>query len=133
MKVDIITNEYGSVTEEAVMNKFEYRINEDVYDWIKKGTKRIEIRLYNEKAQKINIGDTITFTTLETKKTIEVKVTALLRYANILDLCKDFSMNLIANEAITEIEIKQLLEDIFGKEEVEKHDILGIKFELNGD
>ena len=31
------------------------------FDYIKNGTKRIELRLYDEKRQKIAIGDTIEF------------------------------------------------------------------------
>lgn len=30
------------------MKIFEYRITKEVYDWIVNGTKRIEVRLYNE-------------------------------------------------------------------------------------
>lgn len=113
------------------MNVFEYRISEKVYDWMKNGTKRIEVRLYNEKAQKINIGDKITFTTIPNyDKSLNVKVTGLLRYSNIFDLYEDFDTALIADKRMTKEEINHCLEEIFGKEEIEKYDILGIKFEL---
>ena len=38
------------------------------YDFIKDGTKRIELRLYDEKRQSIQIGDIIEFTKSENKK-----------------------------------------------------------------
>ena len=37
------------------------------FEYIKNGTKRIELRLYDEKRQKIAIGDTIILYTRETK------------------------------------------------------------------
>jgi Uncharacterized conserved protein len=112
------------------MNNFDYRITEDVYEWIKNGTKRIEVRLYNEKAQKINIGDTITFITLNTNRKINVKVIGLFRYSNILDLFDDFNKNLIVHKTMPKEEISKMFEDLMGKENVEKYDVLGIKFNL---
>lgn len=81
------------------MNGFDYRITEDVFEWIAKGTKRIEVRLYNLKSSKINLGDTITFTTVPNDdKVIKVKVTSLLRYPDIENLSNDFGMDLIADK-----------------------------------
>lgn len=113
------------------MNNFDYRITEDVYEWIKNGTKRIEVRLFNEKASKINIGDIITFITLPDKdKTLRVRVTGLLRYSNIFDLYDDFDKYLFADKSMNKNELQSRIDEIFGKEEVEKYDVLGIKFEL---
>lgn len=39
------------------MNSYNYRITNEIYNLIIKGTKKIEIRLYNDKSSKINIGD----------------------------------------------------------------------------
>ena len=41
------------------MNEFEYRITEQVYNWIVVGTKKVEVRLYNEKSSKIKVNDII--------------------------------------------------------------------------
>ena len=41
--------------------KHEMKLQQKYYDFIKRGTKRIEIRLFDEKRQKIKIGDTIKF------------------------------------------------------------------------
>ena len=40
------------------------KLNESPFERIKNGTKTIEFRLYDEKRQKINIGDTIIFMVL---------------------------------------------------------------------
>jgi len=48
------------------------------FSQIECGNKTIELRLYDEKRQKIKIGDTILFTNTEdTQKTLTVRVTAL--------------------------------------------------------
>ncbi len=39
--------------------KHEMKLQQKYYDFIKNGTKRIEIRLFDEKRQKIKIGDTM--------------------------------------------------------------------------
>ena len=63
------------------MRSYKFKIINKFYEWITKGTKRIEIRLYIDKTSKINIGDYLTFTVTndETKK-IKAQVTGLFRY-----------------------------------------------------
>ena len=39
----------------------ELKLQPNFFNYVKYGTKRIELRLYDEKRQKINIGDTIIF------------------------------------------------------------------------
>ena len=61
------------------------------FDYINNGTKRIELRLYDEKRQKIAIGDTIIFQKEpELETTMKVKVIGLLRYNTFEELYKDF-------------------------------------------
>ena len=66
------------------------------YDFILNGTKRIELRLYDEKRQKINIGDTIIFQKEpELEITMKVKVIGLLRYDTFEELFKDFDIKIL--------------------------------------
>ena len=110
--------------------EFQYTITNDVYDWMISGKKQIEIRLYNEKSSKINIGDYIVFNVLDNENVkLKVEVTALLRYKNINELLKDIDSSLIMyNYPIEKAE--ELLGEIFGIENVRSHDVLGIKFKL---
>ena len=48
------------------------------FEMIRDGTKTIELRLFDEKRQKIRIGDTISFTNTASKETLKVKVLELL-------------------------------------------------------
>ena len=49
------------------------------FDFIKDGTKRIELRLYDEKRQSIQLGDIIEFAKSEDEK-FKAEVIGLLRY-----------------------------------------------------
>lgn len=47
------------------------------FEMIRNGTKTIELRLFDEKRRKIQIGDTISFTNTETREVLSVKVLEL--------------------------------------------------------
>ena len=50
------------------------KLNPEPFFKIQNGTKTIELRLYDEKRQKIKTGDRIVFTNTETAETIEANV-----------------------------------------------------------
>ncbi len=69
------------------MNTHQLQLATVPFDAIASGTKTIESRLYDEKRQTIQIGDTIIFTNREnTDQTVSVKVIGLLRYETFHDL-----------------------------------------------
>ena len=100
------------------------------FDYINNGTKRIELRLYDEKRQKINIGDTIVFKR-EPKLdvTMKVKVIGLLRYSKFEELIEDFDIEMLADRSMKKQELLDVLEEFYTKEEQEKYGVLGIRFE----
>lgn len=53
---------------------------------IAEGSKRYELRLYDEKRRMISVGDTITFTCTEDARTVEVRVTGLYLFASFEEL-----------------------------------------------
>ena len=68
----------------------EMKLQPKYYDFILNGTKRIEIRLFDEKRQQIKIGDKIKF--LKEPELIEsfnVKVVDLLRHNSFEEMFKD--------------------------------------------
>ncbi len=110
-------------------NEFEYRITNEVYEWITNGTKNIEIRLYNEKSSKIKIDDIINFKVVDNEEAkIKVKVTGLLIYKDIDSLLNDIDIKKIAN--LSKDNLVKLLYDIFGEEKVKTSHIIGIKFSV---
>lgn len=100
------------------------------FDYINNGTKRIELRLYDEKRQKIAIGDTIIFQKEpELEITMKVKVIGLLRYNSFEELFKDFGIEIMANETMTKQELLNVLEEFYTPEKQKQYGVLGIRIE----
>ena len=104
------------------------------FNYINEGTKRIELRLYDEKRKKINIGDTIVFqkeTELDTM--IKVKVIGLLRYNTFEELFEDFDIEIMADKSMTKNELLDVLEEFYTPEKQKQYGVLGIRIEkING-
>lgn len=100
------------------------------FDFINNGTKRIELRLYDEKRQKINIGDIIIFQKEpELEITLKVKVIGLLRYDSFEDLFKDFDIKIIADNSMTKKELLAVLEEFYTPEKQKEFGVIGIRIE----
>ena len=111
--------------------KHEMKLQQKYYDFIKRGTKRIEIRLFDEKRQKIKIGDTIKFLKEDNPdESFEVKVIGLLRYNSFEDMFKDFDISVLSDKSMTKDELISVLEKFYTKEKQEKYGVLGIRIEL---
>ncbi len=98
---------------------------------IKRGTKTIELRLFDEKRQLINLGDTIEFTCMpELTEKLSVEVTGLLRYQNFNDLIADFPLSTFGAENNDKQALLDLLHQFYSTEEEQKYGVLGIKIKL---
>ena len=63
-------------------------IQKSPFEKIKNGIKTVELRLNDEKRQKIAVGDIIVFTHTETKETVSAKVVALHKFPDFEALYK---------------------------------------------
>jgi len=99
------------------------------YDFIKNGTKRIELRLFDEKRQQIELGDVIEFSKSETDK-FQAKVVGLLRYNSFDDLFKDFDISILADASMAKEELLNVLGEFYTAEKQAQYGILGIRIEL---
>ena len=109
----------------------EMKLQPEYYDFILNGTKRIEIRLFDEKRQQINIGDTIKFLKEpELNEFFNAKVVALLRYNTFEEMFRDFDVSVLSDKSMTKEELISVLEQIYTKEKQEKYGVLGIRIEL---
>ena len=107
------------------------KLQPQYYNYILNGTKRIEIRLYDEKRQQIKIGDIIKFIKEPNlDESIEAKVIGLIRYNSFNDMFKDFDISLLADKRMTKDELINALEQFYTKEEQQKYGVLGIRIEL---
>jgi ASC-1-like (ASCH) protein len=99
------------------------------YDFINKGTKRVELRLYDEKRQKINLNDIIEFSKSDIDK-LQARVIGLFRYRNFDDLFNDFDISILADKSMTKLELLNTLSEFYTLEKQASLGVVGIRIEL---
>ena len=108
----------------------ELKLQPRYYEYILNGSKDIEIRLYDEKRQKINLGDIIIFKKEpELNESFKVKVVGLLRYENFDSLFNDFTIDRLADRSMKKLELLEELEKFYTKEKQKEYGVLGIRIE----
>ena len=110
------------------MNTYRMNLQPKYLSYIKGGTKRIELRLFDEKRQKIKIGDTIIFWSTGDDE-ISCMVTGLLHYANFELLLNDFDISMLADATASKQEILDDLDAFYPVEKQAELGVLGIRFE----
>lgn len=70
--------------------KHEMKLNDSPFNKIKNGTKRVELRLYDEKRQLLNVGDKIEFTNLNTSEKLTVQIEDLKKFQSFEELYEYF-------------------------------------------
>ena len=100
------------------------------FNAITSGNKTIESRLYDEKRQKIQIGDQIIFTNRDnSSQTANVKVIGLLRYATFHDLFSHNNPQKFGGESIEWLENQ--ISEFYSIEDQQLHGVVGIEFILS--
>ena len=109
----------------------EMKLQPKYYDYILNGTKRIEIRLNDEKRQNIKLGDKIKFLKEpDLNESFEAQVIGLLRYNSFEEMFKDYDISILSDKSMTKEELISVLEQFYTKEKQEKYGVLGIRIEL---
>lgn len=111
------------------MTTHQMNLQSKYFDFIKNGTKRIELRLYDEKRQQIKLGDSIEFLKSENEK-FKAKVIGLLRYETFSDLFNDFDISVLADQSMTKQELLNVLQEFYTPEKQAQYGVLGIRLEL---
>ena len=108
----------------------EMKLQPEYFDFINNGTKRIELRLYDEKRQLIKLGDTIKFLKEPDKiETLEVKVVQLLKYNSFNELLNNFPIEILADKSMSKEKLLNVLEKFYTLDEQKRYGVLGIRFE----
>ena len=103
----------------------------EYFNFILNGTKRIEIRLNDEKRQNIKLGDKIKFLKEpDLNESFEAQVIGLLRYNSFEEMFKDYDISILSDKSMTKEELISVLEQFYTKEKQEKYGVLGIRIEL---
>jgi len=111
--------------------KHEMKLQPKYYDYILNGTKRIELRLNDEKRQMIKIGDSIKFIKEATfDESFKCSVVDLLKYESFDKLFDDYDISILADSSMTKEELLNVLEQFYTKDKQNEYGVLGIKIEL---
>ena len=105
-------------------------LNLEPFSLIQQGKKTIEMRLYDEKRKKLQIGDIIIFTEKENKNNrLKARVIKLHKYDSFEELYKNFNKiqlgyyeNQIANA--------RDMEEYYSKEDIKKYGVVGIEIKV---
>lgn len=117
---------------ERLMNEnviHEMKLQSEYFDYILNGTKRIELRLNDEKRQRIKINDQIIFTNEQTKDKIITKVKKLNHEKSFEKLFEKFNIKLLASSSKTKEELLNELSKFYTFEKQNKYGVLGIEIE----
>ena len=109
----------------------EMKLQPEYFNFILNGTKRIEIRLNDEKRQNIKLGDKIKFLKEpDLNESFEAQIIGLLRYNSFEEMFKDYDISILSDKSMTKEELISVLEQFYTKEKQEKYGVLGIRIEL---
>jgi len=99
------------------------------FDFMKEGTKRIELRLYDEKRSRIELGDIIEFSKSENDK-LKAEVIGLLHYNSFKDLFEDFDISILADASMTKEELLSVLSEFYTPEKQAEYGVVGIRLKI---
>lgn len=106
------------------------KLYQSPFNKIANGSKKIELRINDEKRQKISVGDIIEFHNYnDESNAIKVRVKALHKYPDFYQLYKHFdkvAMGYNENETASPAD----MEEYYSKENINKYGALGIEIEL---
>lgn len=109
--------------------KHNMNLQDKYYNFILNGTKRIELRLNDEKRQAIKIGDEVVFENSKGEN-FSTKVSGLYRAESFEKLFRDFEIEILADKSMTKAELLAVLGEFYTVEKQNEFGVLGIRVEL---
>lgn len=106
------------------------KLKKEPFEKIKNGSKTIELRLNDEKRQKVLIGDFIEFSCLdEPKQKIQTRVTALHHFGSFAELYAALPKEKLGYTS-TETPVPNRMDEYYSREKQEQYGVLGIELYL---
>ncbi len=106
----------------------EMRLTPEPFEKIKAGKKTIEIRVYDEKRQKVKVGDIIVFHKLpDNTETIKIEVVGLSIFKSFHDLFSNFDKSKFGHDQNLSIDKEiEMQRAYYNEEEEKKYGVVGI-------
>ncbi len=111
------------------MTLHQMNLQQQFFDYLQTGTKRIELRLYDDKRRQIKLGDEIEFAKSDTAK-LKTQVIGLLLYDSFEELLKDLPIELLADKTMTKSELLGVLGEFYTKKQQQKYGVVGIRLKI---
>lgn len=108
---------------------YKMKLNNAPFIKIKSGKKTVELRLYDEKRQKLKNGDKIEFTNIKTGETLVCNVKRLHVFPSFEELYEHFDKISIGYDEDETADFKDM-EKYYSKEDENKYGTVGIEIEL---
>ena len=107
------------------------KLNPKYFEYMKNGTKRIEIRLNDEKRKNIKIGDEIIFQKEpELKEELSTLIVNLTVKRNFKELIDNLNVSEYADKGESKEEFLNDLYKFYTKEQEEKYGVVGIQIKI---
>ena len=114
--------------------KYIMKLNPKYFEYMKCGTKRIEMRLNDEKRQGLEIGDEIVFQKEPLmKEEILTKITELVFKDSFSELAESFDISLYSDKSESKENFLKDLYKFYTKEKEKKYGVVGIRIEIKGE
>ena len=110
--------------------KHEMKLEDCFFNYIKSGTKRIEIRLNDAKRSLVKKGDVIRFRNIDSDDYLDVIVDELLYFENFQELINQVEIELIADKSFNKDKLLSELNRIYSLSKQERYGVVGIKFSV---
>ncbi|MBR3153034.1 MAG: ASCH domain-containing protein [Clostridia bacterium] len=111
--------------------KYIMKLNPKYFEYMKNGTKRIEIRLNDEKRKNIKIGDEIVFQKEpELKDEVSTQIVNLIIKRNFKELIESFDISEYSDKSESKEKFLNDLYKFYTKEQEEKYGVVGIQIKI---
>ena len=108
---------------------YQMQLATEYFEKIKNGTKTIECRLYDEKREKMRVGDTIEFSdTKNERHKILSEITALHQFPSFSELLDHFPITSFGGE--NKGQFLSALKQFYSDEDEKKYGVVGIEIKL---
>lgn len=111
--------------------KYIMKLNPKYFEFMKNGTKRIEIRLNDEKRKELKIGDVIVFQKeSELKEELYTQIVNLRVKRNFKELIENLEISEYSDKSESEENFLHDLYKFYTKEQEEKYGVVGIQIKI---
>lgn len=106
-----------------------FRLNKGPFESMKAGDKKIEMRLFDEKRQLLNIGDKIIFAKRDDGEILVTKIVNLHKFKNFDQLYSHFDKKVLGYKD-DEVARAEDMAQYYPIEDIEKYGVVGIEIEV---